>query len=234
VAVVGYTNCGKTSLIKALTDEASLVPKNQLFATLDVTAHAGLLPCRLEVLYMDTVGFMSDLPTGLIECFVATLEDALDADVIIHVQDISHEDWLQQTNHVESTLATLMKATGKDSHDNFPKNVINIGNKVDLINAESCERNFENLLTVSSKTFVGIKELLKEVEERILDATNRVKMMIRVPMGGVEMQWLYKNTAVTHSEADPENNQKILLHVVISNSSLEQFKHQFIGSGKRK
>lgn len=77
VAVVGYTNAGKTSLIKALTDEQKLQPKNQLFATLDVTAHAGLLPCNLEVLYMDTVGFMSDIPTGLIECFVATLEDAM-------------------------------------------------------------------------------------------------------------------------------------------------------------
>lgn len=77
VAVVGYTNAGKTSLIKALTDEQSLQPRNQLFATLDVTAHAGLLPCRLKVIYMDTVGFMSDIPTGLIECFIATLEDAM-------------------------------------------------------------------------------------------------------------------------------------------------------------
>lgn len=76
-AVVGYTNAGKTSLIKTLTIEDSLVPRNQLFATLDVTAHAGLLPCNLQLIYMDTVGFMSDLPTGLFECFVATLEDAM-------------------------------------------------------------------------------------------------------------------------------------------------------------
>lgn len=77
MAVVGYTNAGKTSLIKALTNEQKLQPRNQLFATLDVTAHAGLLPCRLKVIYMDTVGFMSDIPTGLIECFIATLEDAM-------------------------------------------------------------------------------------------------------------------------------------------------------------
>lgn len=76
-AVVGYTNAGKTSLIKTLTIEDSLMPRNQLFATLDVTAHAGLLPCNLQLIYMDTVGFMSDLPTGLFECFVATLEDAM-------------------------------------------------------------------------------------------------------------------------------------------------------------
>lgn len=76
-AVVGYTNAGKTSLIKALTKEDALQPRNQLFATLDVTAHAGYLPCNLQIIYMDTVGFMSDLPTGLFECFVATLEDAM-------------------------------------------------------------------------------------------------------------------------------------------------------------
>ncbi|KAG8225693.1 hypothetical protein J437_LFUL001726, partial [Ladona fulva] len=77
VAVVGYTNAGKTSLIKALTGEEALEPKDQLFATLDVTTHGGTLPSRLKVIYIDTVGFMSDIPTHLIESFNVTLEDAL-------------------------------------------------------------------------------------------------------------------------------------------------------------
>lgn len=77
VAIVGYTNAGKTSLIKALTHEEQIEPKNKLFATLDITAHGGVLPCNLKVIYMDTIGFMADIPTGLIECFVATLEDAM-------------------------------------------------------------------------------------------------------------------------------------------------------------
>nr|CAH7740115.1 unnamed protein product [Callosobruchus chinensis] len=77
IAVVGYTNAGKTCLIKSLTGEERLQPKDQLFATLDVTVHSGTLPSGLEVLYVDTVGFLSDLPTNLIECFVATLEDAV-------------------------------------------------------------------------------------------------------------------------------------------------------------
>lgn len=77
IAVVGYTNAGKTCLIKALTGEETLQPRNQLFATLDVTVHLGMLPSGLEVLFVDTVGFLSDLPTKLIECFVATLEDAI-------------------------------------------------------------------------------------------------------------------------------------------------------------
>lgn len=77
IAVVGYTNAGKTALIKALTDEEGIQPKNKLFATLEITAHAGFLPCNLKVIFMDTIGFMADIPTGLIECFIATLEDAM-------------------------------------------------------------------------------------------------------------------------------------------------------------
>lgn len=77
VAVVGYTNVGKTSLIKALTKDDNLVPRDQLFATLDVTFHAGLLPSKMKVLYVDTVGFLSNIPTELIDCFKTTLEDAL-------------------------------------------------------------------------------------------------------------------------------------------------------------
>lgn len=79
VAVVGYTNAGKTSLIKALTNKESLLPQNKLFATLDVTAHEGRLPSNVRVLYIDTIGFMSDIPTGLFQCFITTLEDAMSA-----------------------------------------------------------------------------------------------------------------------------------------------------------
>lgn len=77
VAVVGYTNAGKTSLIKALTDDSSLHPRNKLFATLDTTAHQGILPNRLKILYMDTIGFIQDVPETLIEPFIVTLEDAI-------------------------------------------------------------------------------------------------------------------------------------------------------------
>jgi len=77
VAVVGYTNAGKTSLIKALTDDSSLQPRDKLFATLDTTAHQGILPNKLKILYMDTIGFIQDVPETLIEPFVVTLEDAM-------------------------------------------------------------------------------------------------------------------------------------------------------------
>jgi GTP-binding protein HflX len=230
IAVVGYTNCGKTSLIKALTEEASLQPRNQLFATLDVTAHAGLLPCRLEVLYMDTVGFMSDIPTGLLECFVATLEDALDADVIIHLQDVSHEMWREQKQHVETTLASLIRNNTKQT-SHIMENVINVGNKVDLVN--ETERNFGDIITISSTTLAGISDLLDVVQARVLETTNRFPLTMRVPNGGDEMQWLYKNTAVTGCEECLKDSQMILVHVVISEAKLEQFKHRFVRLGKK-
>jgi GTP-binding protein HflX len=79
VAVVGYTNAGKTTLIKALSKDVSMVPKDMLFATLDSTLHGGTLPCGLPALYVDTIGFVSDLPLELVESFTATLEDSVAA-----------------------------------------------------------------------------------------------------------------------------------------------------------
>ena len=79
VAVVGYTNAGKTTLIKALSQDEAMAPKDMLFATLDSTLHGGKLPCGLPVLYVDTIGFISDLPPELVESFSATLEDSIAA-----------------------------------------------------------------------------------------------------------------------------------------------------------
>ncbi|XP_058823543.1 putative GTP-binding protein 6 [Topomyia yanbarensis] len=227
VAVVGYTNAGKTSLIKAFTEEKSLEPKNQLFATLDVTAHAGKLPCKLEVLFMDTVGFMADIPTGLIECFIATLEDAMFADVIVHVQDVSHENFLEQKKHVEHTLASLKKSVGHDEPG--LSNVIDVGNKSDLVEDHSLLRKqHPNLQLVSSETLHGVHDLLMEIERKVLLTTGRQKIVIRVPMGGQEVAWLYKNSAVTETIADPQDSQRCLVSVIITEAKLQQFRHRFV------
>ena len=76
---------GKTSLIKAMTGDEDMEPRDQLFATLDVTAHAGTLPSLMKVIYVDTVGFISDIPTSLIDAFIATLEDVLNAVSFVHL-----------------------------------------------------------------------------------------------------------------------------------------------------
>ncbi|CAH1103579.1 unnamed protein product [Psylliodes chrysocephalus] len=148
IAVVGYTNAGKTCLIKALTGEETLQPRNQLFATLDVTVHLGMLPSGLEVLFVDTVGFLSDLPTKLIECFVATLEDAILADVILHVEDLASSCFDYKRDHVFKTLSDLSKETGCK---NIMDKVLNVGNKCDLVQ----EIKDKDLLHISAKSGIG-------------------------------------------------------------------------------
>ncbi|XP_017104664.2 putative GTP-binding protein 6 [Drosophila bipectinata] len=227
VAVVGYTNAGKTSLIKALTVEDALQPRNQLFATLDVTAHAGCLPCNLEVIYMDTVGFMSDLPTGLFEGFVATLEDAMLADVIIHVQDLSHPCHVAQRNHVEATLRSLaFNMSGGDSTTSQLPPIINVYNKCDLIPIKS-QTSSETDHHISARTQMGLDSLLVDIEQQILLATGRKKLQMRVPNGGQEMAWLYKNAAVVETMADEKNPEWLMMQVVITQRTLDQFKRQF-------
>ncbi|MEQ2208203.1 putative GTP-binding protein 6, partial [Xenoophorus captivus] len=104
VSVLGYTNCGKTTLIKALTGDSGLQPRNQLFATLDVTVHAGQLPSHMTVLYVDTIGFLSQLPHQLIDSFSATLEDITHSvwspDLLVHVRDICHPETVNQKANV--------------------------------------------------------------------------------------------------------------------------------------
>lgn len=249
-AVVGYTNAGKTSLIKTLTIEDSLMPRNQLFATLDVTAHAGLLPCNLQLIYMDTVGFMSDLPTGLFECFVATLEDAMLAvssnvillcvefpdryfnlmsqqDIIIHVQDVAHPCHAAQRAHVESTLRSLaFSVAGGDSTATRMPPIINVYNKCDLLEPNAQPQDGAAHL-ISARSQIGLDPLLEDIERQVLAVTDRRKLQMRVPNGGPEMAWLYKNAAVVSTVADEKNPQRLLMQVVISQLTLDKFKREF-------
>ncbi|KAL5275298.1 GTPBP6 family protein [Megaselia abdita] len=222
VSIVGYTNSGKTSLIQALTNDSKLIPRNQLFATLDVTSHSGYLPSNLQVIYMDTVGFMSDLPTELFECFVATLEDVVLSDLIIHVQDLSHENVIEQKKHVNNTLQKLFQSM-KETSKRIPP-VINVGNKIDLVSTYSGD----NMNFVSSKTSHGLHQLLEVIEDKILAETDRKKMVLRVTNGGPEISWLYKNGAVTSVEADENNPNFLLVRVVISNTFIHKFKNMFL------
>ncbi|KAF5272840.1 hypothetical protein FQR65_LT00436 [Abscondita terminalis] len=221
IAVVGYTNSGKTSLIKALTGEEKLQPKDTLFATLDVTLHAGKLPSRLEVLYIDTVGFISNIPTNLIQCFIATLEDAMLADVIIHVEDLSSPDLIHQRNHVVETLKNLAVSTNLS----LPfQNVITVGNKCDLVR----DIKSENSLPVSATKLYGIDTLRHKIEEVVLKVTDRKLMTVRVPSGKDEMRWLYKNCAVLHVAEDENNTEAQKMKIIITDAQLNQFKTYFL------
>nr|CAD7447904.1 unnamed protein product [Timema bartmani] len=243
VAVVGYTNAGKTSLIKALTGKAALQPKDQLFATLDITVHEGCLPSRLKVLYVDTVGFISDIPTELIEAFNATLEDALLADVIVHVCDMSHPDLSAQCEtdvivHVcdmshpdlsaqcETVTATLQRL---NVDKNLLENVIVAGNKIDLPHRLGPDMTLPPDITrVSALHHTGLNALSSRIEKSVLAATGRVSMVIRVLAGSSEMAWLYKEVAVSEVVSDSEDSQYVLVRVVISEGQLGRFKRLFI------
>lgn len=177
---------------------------------------------------MDTVGFMRNLPTGLMECFVATLEDALLADLILHVQDVSHPNYAVQTEHVESTLKKLgcnMDLRDASTGEQLPSPpILRVANKIDLVeNAET----WKDCLKISCKHSTGLAELLKTIEDSILEVTGRRKLTIRVPQGGQEMAWLYKNSAVSHLKADPNSSQHLLMEVILTEHVFQQFQRQF-------
>uniref|UniRef100_A0A146LTY2 Putative GTP-binding protein 6 n=1 Tax=Lygus hesperus TaxID=30085 RepID=A0A146LTY2_LYGHE len=219
VAVVGYTNAGKTSLIKALTNESDLKPENKLFATLDVTLHAVVLPTNVKVLLVDTIGFISDIPSNLLEPFVVTLEDAIWADVIIHVQDLSHPDRKAQEQTVLSTLRSL------ELPQSLLDSIITVGNKVDKIKDE--RELPEDILQVSCIDGRGLKDLMNILEKQVYKNTNLKKIKIKVSNGGDEYRWLHKEAAVFSVEED-QNPQFLILGVAISQAKLEKFKYEFI------
>ena len=133
VALVGYTNAGKSTLFNRLT-RASVQAEDMLFATLDPTLRNLTLPHGARILLSDTVGFISDLPTMLVSAFRATLEEVLEADVILHVRDISHEDADAQSADVE----TILRELGIDPDDH--RRLLEVWNKLDLLDEARSDR----------------------------------------------------------------------------------------------
>ena len=171
IAVVGYTNSGKTSLIKALTDDQRLVPRNQLFATLDVTVHEGRLPSGIKVLYTDTIGFISHIPTALIQSFRTTLREICSSDLIVHVLDVSHPNHQLQEQTVNKTLEEIQVP------EKLKNSVLEVANKIDLVtNMESLP---EDKLFISATRGSGLNQLLAKIEELIIANTGRLEKVLR-------------------------------------------------------
>lgn len=197
VALVGYTNAGKSTLFNRLT-RANVQAADMLFATLDPTLRALTLPHGGKAMLSDTVGFISDLPTMLVAAFRATLEEVIEADVILHVRDISHEDAEAQQHDVENVLRQLeIDPAASD-------NLIEVWNKIDTFDAEGRER-IANIaargdagrkpLLVSAVTGEGIDALLDAIEQKL--AATRATLEIMVDAGdGAGISWLHRNTEV--------------------------------------
>jgi GTP-binding protein HflX len=195
VALVGYTNAGKSSLFNRLT-EAGVVAEDQLFATLDPTLRGVALPHGGRIILSDTVGFISDLPTMLIKAFRATLEEVLEADAILHVRDIAHEDAEAQHADVEAILAGLGIDPAND------RRLMEVWNKCDLLDesALAARRGAQrfshgNPVIVSALTGQGLDDLRAAIETRL--ASGRIVFDIALdPANGAGLHWLHENTEV--------------------------------------
>ncbi|XP_061034936.1 putative GTP-binding protein 6 isoform X2 [Eubalaena glacialis] len=220
VSVVGYTNCGKTTLIKALTGDAAIQPRDQLFATLDVTAHAGWLPSRLTVIYMDTIGFLSQLPHSLVESFSATLEDVRHSDLVVHVRDVSHPETELQKASVLSALRALQLPRPLLDH------MVEVLNKVDLVPGYRPAE--PNAVAVSALLGLGLEELKARLEGAVLRATGRRVLTLRVGLAGPQLSWLHQEATVQAVDVRPEAGVADV-KVIISDSAYGRFRKLFPG-----
>jgi GTP-binding protein HflX len=192
VALVGYTNAGKSTLFNRLTG-AEVMAKDMLFATLDPTMRRVVLPDGPEVILSDTVGFISDLPTELVASFRATLEEVLAADVVLHVRDISHAESRNQADDVEAILASL----GVDSER--PR--IEVWNKLDQLDPEEAEarrqraEREDGIHAISALTGEGLDGLLADIALQLQGARLLEDLELSFAQGK-QRAWLFQQEVV--------------------------------------
>jgi GTP-binding protein HflX len=201
VALVGYTNAGKSTLFNRLT-RADVVAENMLFATLDPTLRAVGLAHGSQIILSDTVGFISELPTMLVSAFRATLEEVLEADLILHVRDIAHGDAEAQLWDVE----TILRDLGVEPGDR--RRVVEVWNKADLLDKEAltvaqngAKRQAASRgpdaqpVIVSAMTGQGLDHLCEMIEERLAIGRPVFEIVLK-PDNGEGLHWLYENAEV--------------------------------------
>jgi GTP-binding protein HflX len=221
IALVGYTNAGKSTLFNRLT-ESEVLADDALFATLDPTMRSLKLPGGPKAILSDTVGFISDLPTDLVAAFRATLEEVRAADFIVHVRDISHPDAGAQKADVENVLRDLGLSSAVDD------GLIEALNKIDLLApsdraqlANQAARN-PNLVPLSAATGEGVDRLCDALAARIGSARNVVELAVEIS-DGASIAWLYRHGRVLARRDDSEFAH---IRVGLLPADLAKFEHR--------